>query len=123
MELKVGEFYLTEDGRIIKIAEKCDDNNYLDGDDYYYNKSGINDITDTKRNIIAYIPKELHYKIYELINDYHTNDEVKVFIDSNYENKSCWDCKYSEKTSGGVYCMCFLMYPDFEYCSDWKLKK
>ena len=39
------------------------------------------------------------------------------------ENRSCWDCKYSEKTSGGVYCTCFSMHPDFEYCSDWKLKK
>ena len=39
------------------------------------------------------------------------------------ENRSCWNCKYSEKTSGGVYCMSFSMHPDFEYCSDWKLKK
>lgn len=84
MELKVGEFYLTEDGRIIKIAEKCDDNNYLDGDDYYYNKSGINDITDTKRNIISHIPKELHFHICNVIKDYYTDCNIKKDIDDNY---------------------------------------
>lgn len=38
------------------------------------------------------------------------------------ENRSCNNCKYSTKTSAGTYCMCFSMYPDFEYCSDWYSK-
>lgn len=87
MELKVGEFYLTEDGRIINIVEKCDDNNYLDGDDYYYDKSGINDITDTKRNIIAHIPKELHFDIIKTIKAYYSDNSTKEYIDYAYNNK------------------------------------
>lgn len=53
------------------------------------------------------------------------NDDVEQAIAEleALENRSCWNCKYSEKTTGGVYCMCFSMHPDFEYCSDWKLKK
>lgn len=38
------------------------------------------------------------------------------------ENRSCDNCKYSTKTNIGAYCMCFSMYPDFEYCSDWHSK-
>lgn len=49
------------------------------------------------------------------------NEAIKEL--EELENRSCWDCKYSEKTSGGVYCKCFSMHPDFEYCSDWKFKK
>lgn len=30
--------------------------------------------------------------------------------------------KYSTKTSASTYSMCFSMYPDFEYCSDWYSK-
>lgn len=51
----------------------------------------------------------------------YLNEAIKEL--EQLENRSCWDCKYSEKTSGGVYCTCFSMHPDFEYCSDWKLKK
>ena len=38
------------------------------------------------------------------------------------ENRSCFGCKYSSKTVSGVFCMCFSLYPDFEYCSDWEAK-
>ncbi|MGL5752144.1 MAG: hypothetical protein ACRCXT_16545 [Paraclostridium sp.] len=81
LKLESGEFYLTEDGRITKIVEKQEKDLYLDSDDYFYNDIGVNDIANTNRNLIAHIPKELHYRICELINDYHTNNEVKEFID------------------------------------------
>lgn len=38
------------------------------------------------------------------------------------ENRSCFGCKYSSKTVSGAFCMCFSIYPDFEYCSDWEAK-
>ena len=38
------------------------------------------------------------------------------------ENRSCFGCKHSSKTVSGAFCMCFSIYPDFEYCSDWKVK-
>ena len=37
MKLEVGKFYLTEDGKIIKIVEKQEKDLFLDSDDYFYN--------------------------------------------------------------------------------------
>lgn len=61
------------------------------------------------------------------------NKNVAKWVEPNYlkeaiaelealENRSCFGCKYSSKTVSGSFCMCFSMYPDFEYCSDWKAK-
>lgn len=38
------------------------------------------------------------------------------------ENRSCFGCMYSSKTANGSFCLCFSIYTDFEYCSDWKAK-
>lgn len=85
MKLEVGEFYLTEDGRIIKITENKQKDLFLDSDDYFYNEIGVNDIINTNRNLIAHIPKQLHFRLCEIIEDYYTDIDVKEFIDDNYK--------------------------------------
>lgn len=87
MKLEVGEFYLTEDGRIIKIDENKQKDLFLDSDDYFYNEIGVNDFINTNRNLIAHIPKELHHSICELINDYHTNNYIKEYEDAVIQTK------------------------------------
>ena len=84
MKLEVGKFYLTEDGKIIKIVEKLEKGLYLDSDDYFYNEIGVNDIIDTSRNLIAEVPKELHKYLIQTIKDYHTDLDFKATVDSVY---------------------------------------
>ena len=88
MKLEVGEFYLTEDGRIIKITENKQKDLFLDSDDYFYNEIGVNEIINTNRNLIAHIPKELHYRICEMIKNYHTDEKAKFHIDNGYINRN-----------------------------------
>ena len=82
MKLKVREFYLTEDGRIIKIADERGKDLFLDSDDYFYNEIGVNEIINTNRNLIAHIPKELHFDIIRTIKAYHTDNTIKEYIDN-----------------------------------------
>lgn len=84
MKLEVGEFYLTEDGRVIKILENGK-YQFLDKDDFIYDENGINDESNTNRNLIAHIPKQLHFRLCEIIEDYHIDIDVKEFIDNNYK--------------------------------------
>lgn len=88
MKLEVGEFYLTEDGRIIKIYENKQKDLFLDSDDYFYNEIGVNDIINTNRNLIAHIPKQLHYKIMDIIKDYYTIPMIRDSINNLYEKRS-----------------------------------
>ena len=84
MKLEEGKYYLTEDGKIIKIVEKQEKDLFLDSDDYFYNEIGVNDIINTSRNLIAEIPKELHQYIIQTIKDYHTESDFKATIDNVY---------------------------------------
>lgn len=87
MKIEVGELYLTEDGRIIKIDENKQKDLFLDSDDYFYNEIGVNDIINTNRNLIAHIPKELHFDIIKTIKAYHSDNSTKEYIDYAYNNK------------------------------------
>ena len=86
MKLEVEKFYLTEDGKIIKIVEKQEKDLYLDSDDYFYNEIGVNDIIDTSRNLIAEIPKELHQYLIQTIKDYHTDSDFKATVDNVFSH-------------------------------------
>ena len=86
MKLEVGKFYLTEDGKIIKIVEKQEKDLFLDSDDYFYNEIGVNDIIDTSRNLIAEIPTSLHQYLIQTIKDYHTDLDFKATIDNVYSH-------------------------------------
>jgi len=89
MKLEVGEFYLTEDGRIIKIVENGK-YQFLDKDDFIYDENGINDESNTNRNLIAHIPKGLHYKIIDIIKDYYTIPMIRDSINNSYKKRSKW---------------------------------
>lgn len=86
MKLEVGKFYLTEDGKIIKIVEKQEKDLFLDSDDYFYNEIGVNNIIDTSRNLIAEVPKELHQHLIQTIKDYHTDLDFKATVDNVYSH-------------------------------------
>ena len=86
MKLEVGKFYLTEDGKIIKIVEKKEKDLFLDSDDYFYNEIGVNDIINTSRNLIAEVPKELHQYLIQTIKDYHTDLDFKATVDNVYSH-------------------------------------
>lgn len=86
LKIEVGEFYLSASGEVIEIIIKRSDM-FEDVYSNYFYEDGIcyGDIRDF--DLIAHIPKELHYRICELINDYHTSNEVKDFINDNYTYK------------------------------------
>lgn len=86
MKIEVGKYYLTEDGKIIKIVEKQEKDLFLDSDDYFYNEIGVNDIINTSRNLIAEVPKELHQYIIQTIKDYHTDLDFKATVDNVYSH-------------------------------------
>ena len=77
MKLEIGEFYLTSEGEIAKI-DGIDGDNFLDSNFNSYKESGqyLSGLfplsKHSKYDLIAHIPKELHYKIIKVINEYHT---------------------------------------------------
>ena len=87
MKLEVEKFYLTEDGKIIKIVEKQEKDLFLDSDDYFYNEIGVNDIINTSRNLIAEIPKELHQYLIQTTKGYHTDSDFKATVDNIFGDK------------------------------------
>lgn len=84
MNLKNGEFYLNASGEIIKIVDiKIKDLNrtFYDSNSNSYSENGKfypDNKLESSIDLIAHIPKELHKMICELVNNYHTNNEVKV---------------------------------------------
>lgn len=80
MKLEVGEFYLSASGEIVKIVCECTFISvFYDYEDNEYKNNGEYITKNKDRDLIAHIPKELHKMICELVNNYHTNNEVKVF--------------------------------------------
>ena len=80
-------FYLNARGEILNIE--------LRGDGIPFDEAGMKYTSDGKYcsvpspyDLIGYIPKELHYRLLESINGYHTCKPVKTFINKLYkENK------------------------------------
>ena len=78
-------FYLNAMGEIIHIKTR--------GDGYFLDENGnkysINGVfgggNNSDYDLIAYIPKELHYRLLESINGYHTCKPVKTFINKLYK--------------------------------------
>lgn len=90
MKLEVGEFYLAENGNITKIVDyidnedKEDEYNYLSNDDEWYRYDGRYEAELSNRDLIAHIPKQLHLKIIELTNSYHTNSIYKKAVNESF---------------------------------------
>lgn len=95
VELQVGEFYLSASGEIVKICsigiEVINYKNtkvfYDIGDNYYeYGGTCVGNIREF--DLIAHIPKELHYMITKLINNYHTKENYKKSIKDIFKKEN-----------------------------------
>lgn len=86
MKLEVGEFYLSASGEVIEIIIKR--SNMFE--DVYLNsffEDGICDGDVRDFDLIAHIPKELHFDIIKTIKTYHSDNSTKEYIDYAYDNK------------------------------------
>lgn len=76
MKLEIGEFYLTSEGEIARIDRK-DGDKFLDSNFNSYKESGqyLSGLfplsKHSKYDLIAHIPKELHFKLLKMVNDYY----------------------------------------------------
>ena len=93
MKLEVGEFYLSANGNITKIIEctDCeelqDEYNYKSNDNEWYRHDGNYGENNSEKDLIAHIPKELHFDIIKTIKAYHSDNSIKEYIDYAYNNK------------------------------------
>lgn len=80
-------FYLNAQGEILKI-ELLINGVPADESGNLYNLSGRHIESEPgKYDLIGYIPKELHYRILKIINDYHKSSRYKEFINREFENE------------------------------------
>lgn len=89
MKLEVGEVYLNAAGNIVKI------DSYIKGvypfktkNNYSYKANGRYNDNKTELDLIAHIPKELHYEICRTIKVYYTDEKAKFHIDNGYINRN-----------------------------------
>lgn len=88
LKLEVGEFYLSASGEIFKIdSYQKGQYPFKTKNNYSYKQNGRYNQNSTELDLIAHIPKELHYRICEIVKEYHTNIEVKEFVNSIYQDK------------------------------------
>ena len=78
-------FYLNAMGEIVHI-ERRGDGYFLDENGNKYSINGVfGGGNNSDYDLIAYIPKELHYRILQRINNYHTVDATKIHINEMYK--------------------------------------
>lgn len=87
LSLEGDKIYLTSLGEITKILHKTG-NLYKCSNGTEYNISGHDVRDDSSKDIIAEVPKELHFEMLRVINEYHTNKEFKFIVDKNYHNRN-----------------------------------
>ena len=77
-------FYLNGIGEILYIKEVVKE--YLDenGNAYLIDGTFVEGFTG-QYSLIGYIPKELHYYLLNTIKSYHSNNQVKNFIDREFK--------------------------------------
>ena len=90
MNLEVNEYYLNASGEIVKIDYKSPNNDVFytldSGIEYFSNGKYWNDDSDSKIDLIAHIPKELHWWILYNIKNFHTNGNVRKKLRRKYTN-------------------------------------
>lgn len=86
MKLEVGEFYLSANGEIVNINGK-DGYMFLDtnSNGYFLNGHARPKDKTSVYDLIAHIPKKLHFRLCEIIEDYHIDIDVKELVDNNYK--------------------------------------
>ena len=87
MKLDVGEFYLSAGGEIIEINFFNKYSMFEDINCNSYFESGECDGDCREFDLIAHIPKELHFDIIKTIKAYFTDNTTKEHIDFAYKNK------------------------------------
>lgn len=85
MKLEVGEFYLSASGEILELESFLRDGLFIDTSGQKYDIDGVAVDMLTNYDLIAHIPKQLHFRLCEIIEDYYTDIDVKEFIDDNYK--------------------------------------
>lgn len=88
MQLEAGEFYLSAGGNIYEIDYISNNCCYTrdSGIEYFLNGKFWNDDSESSLDLIAHIPKELHWSIINQINSYHRNINSKNKIIRRYKN-------------------------------------
>lgn len=86
MKLEIGEFYLSASGEIVNINGKGGDM-FLDtnSNGYFLNGNVRPKDKISVYDLIAHIPKALHFRLCEIIEDYYIDGDVKEFIDEHYK--------------------------------------
>lgn len=78
-------FYLNAMGEIIHI-ETRGDGYFLDENGNKYSINGVfGGGNNSDYDLIAYIPKELHYGILQKIDNYHKSNSYKEFVNREFE--------------------------------------
>lgn len=79
-------FYLNAMGEIVHIKIRSDG---IPKDEFgmKYTSDGKYCSVPSPYDLIAYIPKELHYNILKTINNYHKNESYKSFIDREFNKE------------------------------------
>lgn len=87
MKLEVGEFYLSANGEIVKIYGK-DEDMFLDSSLNKYFENGKARPKDkiSVFDLIAHIPKELHWSIVSQVYSYYKNVNARNKIIRRYKN-------------------------------------
>ena len=87
MKLEVGEFYLSASGEVIKIDTFKEDSFISNTKDSFFKNGLYINGEKHKFDLIAHIPKELHFDIIKTIKAYHSDNSIKEYIDYAYNNK------------------------------------
>ena len=87
MKIEVGEYYLSANGNIVKIIKQRLPTSLLVSNiDVLHKSDGtVNNGFDREYDLIAHIPKELHYDIIKRIKTYHIHSGIRDAIDANYK--------------------------------------
>lgn len=90
MKIEVGEYYLAENGNIVKIIrQRLLTSLLVSNIDILYKSNGtVSDGFINDYNLIAHIPKQLLNHLVVEVNNYHTDNEFKQMIDNVYGDKN-----------------------------------
>lgn len=84
MKLEVNEYYLNSSGEIVKIEIYDSFHYWRDSNCNSYSYKGeYLGVHRGQYDLIAHIPKTLHYDLLKRIEAYHTNDSYKIYCDKN----------------------------------------
>jgi len=81
-------FYLNAMGEIVHIEIRGDDMPEDDNGYKYWEDGLCLGSSNSDYDLIAYIPKELHYRVLKTINNYYKNEDYKMFINKEFKKET-----------------------------------